>query len=358
MKAERLHCVILALQQDLRKGKKIDRLNDLVKSLQGFVDRRDESTEQHLADARQHFLNTFRESPTDSLDCHSRAILKEVGEADLFGGGLRQRVQQVLDDNAIVPAVALTELQTLVQRVNAFNDALDKAAKIFQSFKIGIKKAGRSQTQVRDIDLGRTSAAESFLASTIKLIPLYGAYLFLSGWASLDYYYRFFGMDPKSLDIGFYDIALRGFTILFPVPRFSTSWLFHGPGRLWFIYGIVIVLTILSEHFSWLARHLVARALAIGILVLLLLGVYYVSRNAGEDRARLDKGNQTTLPAILFEVRDSTSQTVFHGKLLLLRNGLYFVHGVAPIGKTPLGKLQVSVYRAEELKDVSVVEHQ
>jgi hypothetical protein len=71
---------------------------------------------------------------------------------------------------------------------------------------------------------------EGLLSSTIKLLPLYGIYVFLSGWASLDSYYRFFGLDPKSLDIGLYDTLLRGFTILFPVQHFSVAWLFCGPG--------------------------------------------------------------------------------------------------------------------------------
>ena len=66
---------------------------------------------------------------------------------------------------------------------------------------------------------------EDLLSSTIKLLPLYAIYVFLSGWASRDSYYRFFGMEPKSLDIGLYDTLLRGFTILFPVRHLPVSWL-------------------------------------------------------------------------------------------------------------------------------------
>jgi hypothetical protein len=107
-------------------------------------------------------------------------------------------------------------------------------------------------------------------------------------------------------------------------------------------------------------------------LILSLLVVFFVSLKAGEDRARLDKSDQTTLPTIIFQVRElptrpektatpnrtNEAEPTYHGKLLLLRNGSYFVHGVTVIEKASTGSLQTSIYRAEDIKEVSVVEHQ
>jgi hypothetical protein len=222
------------------------------------------------------------------------------------------------------------------------------------------------------------SEREDLLSSTIKLLPLYGIYVFLSGWASLDSYYKFFGMDPKSLDIGLYDTLLRGFTLLFPVQHSSCScgWLFRGPGVLWFIYGVVILGPIVTKHWSrrLLAWGLKADIAWIAALIVSLFVVFFISFQAGEDRARIDTSEQTTLPTIIFQVRNldlpartentagqknvKNPEPTYHGKLLLFRNGTYFIHGVTSIPKTSAGNLQLSVYRAEDLKDVSVVEHQ
>lgn len=217
---------------------------------------------------------------------------------------------------------------------------------------------------------------EDLLSSTIKLMPLYGIYVFLSGWASLDSYYRFFGMDPKSLDIGLYDTLLRGFIILFPVQRVSITWLLRGPGILWFIYGFVILVPVVARHYR---HHLIAWGIKadiawVALLVVSLPLVFLVSFRAGEDHARLDVSEQTTLPTIIFQVRNLGLPTVarktgnqsdaanvdstYHGKLLLFRNGLYFIHGVTTTENSSTESLQLSLYRAEDMEGVSVVEHQ
>lgn len=234
-------------------------------------------------------------------------------------------------------------------------EGVDEAAHITCDPK-GVTRPPQNQP-AHTPQVSNDGTTEDFVTATIKLIPLYGAYLFLSGWASSDYYYRFFGMDPKSLDMGLYDTLLRGFTVLFPLPQFSLSWLLRGAGTLWFLYGAVVVGSLIAQRWSWFERQWFARPLVVAMLLLLFLCVYNVSRRAGEERARLDTSDHTTLPTILFQVRGSEAGTSYYGKLLLLRNGVYFIHDVAPVGETPTAVLQVSVYRAEDLEDVSVVEH-
>jgi len=55
----------------------------------------------------------------------------------------------------------------------------------------------------------------NFLSDVSMLLPLCVVYIFLSGWAFDDYYFRFFGLDPKFLDLGFHDTLVRGFTVIF-----------------------------------------------------------------------------------------------------------------------------------------------
>ena len=368
MNAERLHAVILQLRKETSDCAVIDRMQALVNSLQAVVDQPNEpALLQGVTSARDSFLAGLKTPPSDAFDCACRQVLIEIGGAGLVGTCLKQTVEATLTER---PPSALIELKQMLERMRNFADSLDQAAAGFRRLGVHAEKPpGPTGTA----DAAAASEHEGLLASTVKLLPLYGAYLFLSGWASLNYYYRFFGMDPKSLDIGLYDTVLRGFTILFPVPHFSVGWLFSGPGRLWFAYVAVITISILSEYIPWLTKSLAARVIAAGILVSLLPIVYLISSQAGFDRAKLDKSGESTLPAIVFEIRDSESAeksqkdrgkadkaepTGYHGKLLLLRNGIYFVEGVAPTGQQPVGNLQVSLYRLDDLKNVSVVEHQ
>lgn len=182
-----------------------------------------------------------------------------------------------------------------------------------------------------------------------KLLALYMVYVFLSGWAFLDYYYRFFGIDPRSLDIGFYDILIKGFTILFT-----------GGGLLWPIYILLVLVPLLVEGMPQ-KRSYFWNLLLVPFLIVLLLLVYLVSRHSGEVRAKLDKSDKSTLPAITFQMHGC----YYHGKLLFLNGDTYFIHGVNHIPildpksvcQEKGGELELSVYRAADLNEVKIIEH-
>jgi len=193
------------------------------------------------------------------------------------------------------------------------------------------------------------------LSTMSKLLPVYAIYFFVSGWAFWDYYFRYFGIDPRSLDIGFYDTLMKGFTVLFSGQKLTLLSFMEGAGLLWLIYVVLIVLTVLVlekvEHRLWSSIFIVS------LLLSILLAVYFISRGAGLERAQLDSGDMTRLPAIVFTDRTCT----YHGKLLLLKGETYFIHGVAPIDSGPQcsvsGTLQLSIYRAEELSEVKITEN-
>lgn len=194
---------------------------------------------------------------------------------------------------------------------------------------------------------------DSDLLSTLsKLLPVYAIYLFVSGWAFWDYYYRYFGIDPRSLDIGFYDTLMKGFTVLFTAEKLTVMSFLEGAGLLWLIYVALIVLTVVV--LKKVGQRLSSSIVITTLLILILLAVYFISRNAGLERARLDTSDETRLPAIVFT--DGTC--TYHGKLLLLKGETYFINGVAPIGtgnQCPVsGNLQISIYRASELSEVKI----
>lgn len=187
------------------------------------------------------------------------------------------------------------------------------------------------------------------LGAVSQLLVVYAIYLFISGWAFLDYYYRYYGIDTRWLDLGFYDTLVKGFTVLF-----TGGWI------LAIFYPMLILVPLAERKFANGFRTMTV------IIVLLLAAVpvvYAVSRCAGERLAKVDKSDDSTLPTITFRSRMSKQQ--YHGKLLGFRSGLYFIHAVQLIpdkntNSGPfegVGGLELSLIRSEDISEVTVVEH-
>jgi hypothetical protein len=182
----------------------------------------------------------------------------------------------------------------------------------------------------------------NFLSDVSMLLPIYVVYLFLSGWAFNDYYFRFFGLDSRFLDVSFHDTLLRAFTLIFA----TADW------TLWFLYGSLFLVPPLVNRFA--LRSALKIVLLSIFFVALLLWIYFISRSAGEQKARIDKGDLSTLPAITFTLQKQP----LVGKLLYMKGELYFVDRVRPQGDEKPGQLQLSLYKASEIEDVKIVEHQ
>lgn len=189
------------------------------------------------------------------------------------------------------------------------------------------------------------------VSAVSQLLVLYAIYVFLSGWAFLDYYFRYFGLDTRWLDLSTPEILIKGFTILF-----SERW-----WVLWPIYVLLFSVPLIVER-KLQKRFDIALAVVV-FLLCMLFPIYLVSRSVGEKVAVVDKGVNSTLPAITFTAK--LSRTQYHGKLLWFRSGTYFVHDVELIpgqnGKTadisPGSALELSIIRAEDVVDVAVIEH-
>ena len=176
------------------------------------------------------------------------------------------------------------------------------------------------------------------LSEISMLLPFYVVYIFLSGWAFDDYYFRSFGLDPKFLDRNFHDTLVKGFTIIFA-----------GSG-VWIPYALLL-LPLLVKNFP--RRPFLRLLSTVALALMLLVTVYLLSRSAGERTARTDKGDKSTLPDITFAI--GKQQLV--GKLLYIRGDSYFIHRVRRQAEESGGELQLSVYRSSQMDEVKVTEH-
>ena len=181
---------------------------------------------------------------------------------------------------------------------------------------------------------------------SLKLLPVYAVYVFIAGWTFSDHYYRYFGVNPKWLDIDFHDSLTKGFTILFG----------GGGARLGCLYLLMVMVPLMSEGLHEVGNHPTVRRLLECILVLTLAGIlpliYWISRDAGISQAKVDKSDRSTLPTINFTV----NKHPYQGHLLFVKNGMYYIHNVQD---KPESKVQeVSIFRAEDVSDITLIEFQ
>jgi hypothetical protein len=103
---------------------------------------------------------------------------------------------------------------------------------------------------------------------------------------------------------------------------------------------------------SW--RPLIKILLMAVLFIGLLPAVYLISRSAGEQKARIDAGSASTLPAVTFTFQKRS----LIGKLLYMKGDLCFIHRVRPFGGEEGGNIELSAYRASEIEDVKIVGHE
>jgi|SRR5713101_5848337 len=183
------------------------------------------------------------------------------------------------------------------------------------------------------------------LSNIVKLLPVYAVYIFIAGWTYSGYYFRSFGVNPRWLDIDFHDSLTKGFTILFGG---------GGAKLLWFVYILMATVPLVAEALHEAENHPMVRRILELALVAALGGLlpltYVISRNAGISQADLDKSNHSRLPTINF----TFNKHPYIGQLLFMKSGMYYIHDVQDKGKSIVR--EVSIFRAEDVSDVTLVE--
>jgi len=178
----------------------------------------------------------------------------------------------------------------------------------------------------------------------VRLLPLYAVYVYIPGWTFYDYYFRYFGVNPKWLDIELHDTLTRGFAILFA-----------GGKELWWVYLPMVAAPIVAESLRGLQNHPILKRTLEYVLVVLLVSIpfatYCISRDVGIRQAKLDKSDHSTLPTVSF----TANKHFYRGNLLFFRNGTYFIHNLNEKGE-PRRVQEVSIFRTEEVSDMKIVE--
>jgi hypothetical protein len=186
------------------------------------------------------------------------------------------------------------------------------------------------------------TSEKSLLAKATGFFALYGLYIFVAGHSFFDNYYGNYGIDSRWLDLGFAEVTVKGFSVLF----------LRGGFFLWPIYIFVIITPITFEVSSRFNKPML-QATIMGILLLLVPTTYWVAADAGREVALQNKGDHSALHYVTF----STKAGRFGGRLLLYRTGLLFVDGLAlTVPPGPPDTINLHIYRMDEITDLEVTE--
>src|SRR6266704_367002 len=109
MNAERLHAIALALREEMRSWTVTAKMQSMVEALRAVVQSSNASTQQNLASSLTALYATITDTASDKFSPAWRQILSEIGGEDLFGWRLKERIENILAQNQITPAVALQE---------------------------------------------------------------------------------------------------------------------------------------------------------------------------------------------------------------------------------------------------------
>ena len=140
MNAERLHAIVIVLNHEMEERAITQNMEQMVSALESVVNEPDPSYQQTLAASIKDMYTAVTDTPSDKFSPAWRQILSEMGGDEIFGNNLKKKVETVFATNQITPAVALKELQGILQRLQEFKAALEQAASALRVLNIGDEK--------------------------------------------------------------------------------------------------------------------------------------------------------------------------------------------------------------------------
>jgi hypothetical protein len=127
MNAERLHAVVRILGQEMKERNIAGNFENLVNYLKAVVQQSNASTQQTLSIEIQAFNQSVTDSVVDEFSPGWKEMLAQIGGSRFFGNVLKTKVDATLAANQLTPTVAHSELNSLLQEIQSFQKALEKA---------------------------------------------------------------------------------------------------------------------------------------------------------------------------------------------------------------------------------------
>ncbi|AHX16303.1 hypothetical protein CH75_10385 [Dyella jiangningensis] len=150
MNAERLNAIAQAILNDFSKNEISAYLRRLKSDLANMIS-------QPASPQFQEQLSQVRHLLTEALTQHSeidhfsatwQQVLEEIGGKWLTGSNLDYQIEEIFSRNQMTPAVASKELNSLVDDVAAFIEALEKITSAFEHLNIGSEELDPGECEI------------------------------------------------------------------------------------------------------------------------------------------------------------------------------------------------------------------
>jgi len=137
MNVERLYRILLDIQKEYIDSDLIATLSNIRNTLQSQVSAPAEPTYQtNFVAAKENLYGILDQSPVNNFSPGWKQILKEIGGEDLFGSGLKRVISEILSENQITPAAALTKINTVLTQSENFKSWVDSVVNGLKNLRI------------------------------------------------------------------------------------------------------------------------------------------------------------------------------------------------------------------------------
>ena len=140
MNAERLHAMVKRLKAEMEKKNLMSQMQSLVGALRSVSQQSNAQNQQNLSSYRTSIYQLLSSSEIDQFSPSWRQTLEEIGGQEFFGSNLKTRIETILAENQMTPAVAADQLEAIRQRMEQFSNALTQCVAAFGTFRIGDEK--------------------------------------------------------------------------------------------------------------------------------------------------------------------------------------------------------------------------
>jgi len=139
--AERLHAVVRAIRDDLRKTKALQLFQQLRDALQNQVNQPQQPAhQQQVSESLRQLDQVLGEATINAFTPAWKQALSEIGVLDLFGERLRDSIREIFARNQITPSVALQEIIEIAKRLEQVSSSIDQLIAGLAVLQIGAEE--------------------------------------------------------------------------------------------------------------------------------------------------------------------------------------------------------------------------
>jgi len=138
MNAERLHKILIEIDNELNEILLVKKLTELSSHLQNVVNNPAEpSYQKSLSETLETISNSLMNATSNSFSPAYRQVMDEIGISNFLGNQLKEKLDLIFSRNQITPSTALSEIKDILESVKDFNSAISNIVNGFDSLDLG-----------------------------------------------------------------------------------------------------------------------------------------------------------------------------------------------------------------------------